>query len=57
MFVYTPRDEDEVAVCRSLFRLSYNFSLRERRKSTTAWVPLFGLGRNRNLQEPVPVAQ
>jgi hypothetical protein len=29
MLVYTPRDEYEVAVCRSLFWVSYNFSLRE----------------------------
>jgi hypothetical protein len=28
MVVYTPRDEYEVAVCRSLFWVSYNFSLR-----------------------------
>jgi hypothetical protein len=32
MVVYTPRDEREVAVCRSLFWASYNFSLSERRK-------------------------
>src|SRR6476660_9882197 len=29
MVVYTPRDEYEVAVCRSLFWVSYNFSLTE----------------------------
>src|SRR5580704_18241251 len=27
MVVYTPRDEHEVTVCRSLFWISYNFSL------------------------------
>jgi Family of unknown function (DUF5519) len=57
MVVYTPRDEDEVAVCRSLFRVSYNFSLRERRKSPAERVPLFGVGHNSNLQEAVAVAQ
>ena len=30
MVVYTPRDEHEVAVCRSLFWVSYNFSLTDR---------------------------
>ena len=57
MVVYTPRDEHEVAVCRSLFWVSYNFSLRERRKCPAQWVPLFGVGHNSNLQEPVAVAQ
>ncbi len=32
MVVYTPRDEYEVMVCRSLFWVSYNFSLREEKK-------------------------
>jgi len=32
MVVYTPRDEYEVAVCRSLFWVSYNFSLREEKE-------------------------
>ena len=27
MVVYTPRDQHEVAVCRSLFWVSYNFSM------------------------------
>jgi hypothetical protein len=57
MLVYTPRDEDEAPVCRSLFRVSYNFSLQERRESPTGWVPLFAVGNNSNLQEPVAVAQ
>jgi hypothetical protein len=30
MVVYTPRDKQEMAVCRSLFRTSYAYSLRER---------------------------
>jgi hypothetical protein len=33
MVVYTPRDEYEVAVCRSLFWVSYNFSLREEKET------------------------
>ncbi len=35
MVVYTPRDEHESAVCRSLFWISYNVSLNERRKKST----------------------
>jgi hypothetical protein len=37
MVVYTPRDEQEVTVCRSLFWISYNFSLSERRKDSAEW--------------------
>ena len=37
MIVYTPRDEHEVTVCRSLFWISYNFSLSERRKNSAEW--------------------
>ena len=37
MVVYTPRDGDEVAVCRSLFWISYNFSLNERSKKSAEW--------------------
>jgi hypothetical protein len=32
MVVYTPRDEYEVAVCRSLFWVSYNFSLKKEKE-------------------------
>ena len=32
MVVYTPREQYEVAVCRSLFWVSYNFSLREEKE-------------------------
>ena len=39
MVVYTPRDGDEVAVCRSLFWISYNFSLNERSKKSAEWNP------------------
>jgi hypothetical protein len=35
--VYTPRDGREVAVCRSLFSISYNFSLNERSKKSAEW--------------------
>jgi hypothetical protein len=57
MVVYTPRDEQEVAVCRSLFWVSYNFSLSERRKSSAEWAPFFGLRPNSNIQEPLAVAK
>ena len=57
MVVYTPRDEHEVAICRSLFWVSYNFSLGERRKDSAECLPLSDVGHNINLQEPVAVAQ
>jgi hypothetical protein len=57
MVVYTPRDEHEVAICRSLFWASYNFSLRERRKNFAEWnAPGFCVTPNGNSQEPVAVA-
>jgi hypothetical protein len=37
MVVYTPRDGREVAVCRSLFWISYNFSLNKRSKKSAEW--------------------
>jgi hypothetical protein len=58
MVVYTPRDEHEVAVCRSLFWASYNCSLSERRKNSAEWnAPWFGVRHNSNIQEPVAVAE
>jgi hypothetical protein len=57
MVVYTPRYEDEAAVCRSLFRVSYNSTLREMRKSLAEWVSSFGVGQHSNLLEPVAVGQ
>jgi hypothetical protein len=58
MVVYTPRDEDELAVCRSLFWVSYNFSLIDRRKNSAEWNALrFGVTRNSNTQEPVAVSE
>jgi hypothetical protein len=57
MVVYTPRDEHEVAVCRSLFWVSYNFCLSERRKNFAEWAPLFGVRDNSDIREPVAVAQ
>jgi hypothetical protein len=57
MVVYTPRDEHEVAICRSLFWASYNFSLRERRKNSAEWnAPWFCVTPNGNSKEPVAVA-
>ena len=57
MVVYTPRDEHEAAVCQSLFWVSYNFSLSETSKSFGDWEPLYGVGRHRNIREPVAMAQ
>jgi hypothetical protein len=37
MVIYTPRDDHEVAVCRSLFSVAYNFSLSERRRNSVEW--------------------
>ena len=59
MVVYTPRDEHEVTVCRSLFWVSYNFSLRERtlrerRKDSAEW---FCVSPNGKRQEPAAVAE
>jgi hypothetical protein len=41
MVVYTPRDEHELTVCRSLFWISYNFSLSEQRKNSAEWNALW----------------
>ena len=58
MVLYTPRDEHEAAVCRSLFWVAYNFSLRERRKNSAEWnAPWFCGTPNGNSQEPVVVAE
>ena len=57
MVVYTPRDEHEAAVCRSLFWVSYNFSLAERRRKSDEWnAPWVGVTHNSNTREPVAVA-
>ena len=54
MVVYTPRDEHELAVCRSLFWLSFNFSLTERRKNSAEWnAPWFHVRHKSNIQEAV----
>jgi hypothetical protein len=56
--VYTPRDEHEAAVCRSLFWVSYSFSLSERRKNSVELnAPWFGVTHNGNINEPVAVAE
>src|SRR5580704_10546268 len=57
MVVYTPRDKHEMAVCLSLFWVSYNFSLSERNKNSADWAPSFGVEHDSNLQEPVALAQ
>jgi len=57
MVVYTPRDEHEVAVCRSLFWISYNFALKETRKNSAEWNgPWAGVTHHSNAWEPVAVA-
>ena len=56
MVVYTPRDEHEAAVCQSLFWVSFNFSLSERSINSAEWGPLYGVGRHRNIREPVAMA-
>jgi hypothetical protein len=56
MVVYTPRHEYEVAICRSLFWVSYNFSLNDRRKnSVESSIPCFGVRHNSSILEPVAV--
>ena len=57
MVVYTPRDEHEAAVCRSLFWVSYNFSLSERSKNAAEWGSLSGVERHGNIREPFAMAQ
>jgi hypothetical protein len=58
MVVYTPRDEHEVAVCRSLFWASYNFSLIERSNKSVEWAESsFGVWHHNDIQEPVAVAE
>ena len=58
MVVYTPRDEHEVAVCRSLFWVSYNFCLSERRRTSLNGRPsLFGVRDNSDIRERVALAQ
>ena len=52
-----PRDEHEVTVCRSLFWISYNFSLSERRKNSAEWNALwFGAGHPSDIEEGLAVA-
>jgi len=55
MVIYTPRDEQEVAVCRWLFRVSYTSALREQRgKSGESGLPRPGFRRDEKNQEPAP---
>jgi hypothetical protein len=58
MVVYTPRDEQEVAVCRSLFWVSYNFSLNDRSNESIEWnATSLGLKHHSRIQEPFAVAK
>jgi len=57
MVVYTPRDEHELAVCRSLFWVSYNFSLTDRRRNSDEWdAPWVGVKHSSTIEEPVAAA-
>ena len=57
MVVYTPRDEHEFVICRSLFRISYNFSLNERRTNPAErGTHVFGVGRESDIREALAVA-
>src|SRR5271157_2848915 len=54
MVIYTPRDEQEVAVCRWLFRVSYTFSLTDRGRNSDEWnAPWVGVTHSSTIEEPV----
>ena len=57
MVVYTPRDEHEFVICRSLFQISYNFSLNERRTNPAErGAHVFAVGRASDIREALAVA-
>ena len=57
MVLYTPRDDHELSVCRSLFWISYNFSLSENRKNSVEWNALwFGADQYNDIEEELAVA-
>ena len=57
MVVYTPRDEHEFVICRSLFQISYNFSLNDRRTNPAGRsAHVFGVGRESDIREALAVA-
>src|ERR1700730_13050419 len=57
MVVYTARDEHEVAVCRSLFQVSYNFSIDQRRTdSAERSAQPFHVRHNSNIRQALAVA-
>jgi hypothetical protein len=54
MVVYAPRDENEKAVCRSLFLISYHSALADRsNKSSESYMLRKGLDRSRQFEEAV----
>jgi hypothetical protein len=58
MVVYAPRDEHELAVCRSLFWVSYNFSLSDRRKKSQEWNEhLAGAMKHSNVQRSMALVE
>jgi hypothetical protein len=57
MVIYTPRNVHELAVCRSLFWISYQFSLSENRKNSTEWSSLwFAADQYNVIEEELAVA-
>ena len=57
MVLYTPRNLQELAVCRSLFWISYHFSLSENRKNSAEWNSLwFGADQYNEIEEGLAVA-
>jgi hypothetical protein len=56
MVVYTPRDEIEREVCRSLFLIAYNCALSARIRSTESYMLRQGVKRRRTLEESAVVA-
>jgi hypothetical protein len=58
MVIYTPRDEEEMAVCRSLFRTSYTYSLKKLIGSPAKRSVLWdGSSKNRKIQELAQVLE
>ena len=58
MVVYTPRDEHELAVCQSLFRVSYNFALATTSRAPGELDELWPeVQRSHDIREPVAVAE
>ena len=58
MVVYTPRNKSDMAVCRSLFRISYNSALAARSSNPTElYMRRQGVNRSRTSEQTVAVAK